>query len=221
MKAFFVKYKILMISLSGVLIAAIILHFLYSFNVIPHKKYDSAHFGIDTYKSKVDRDCDGIDDQSDILAGVRAYIATSPEYKSVYYEKTGWPDDGYGVCTDVVARGLLAAGYDLMELMSEDIAAHPERYGADVGDPMIDFRRVRNQLPYFEANAIELTTDTKRLEEWQGGDIVVFSGHVGVVSDMRNFRGVPFVLHHGSPNQRSYEEDVLDKYEIIAHFRIS
>ena len=51
----------------------------------------------------VDMDGDGIDDQTDILQGARAYIASNPVYKSRYYE-TGYPDDQYGVCTDVVAN---------------------------------------------------------------------------------------------------------------------
>ena len=50
-------------------------------------------------------DNDGIDDQTDILNNVREYIKTKPKYKSKYYG-TGYPDDEYGVCTDVVANGL-------------------------------------------------------------------------------------------------------------------
>ncbi len=195
---------------------------LYALRIIPHKTYDAAHFGIETYVSKTDKDGDGVDDQTDILAGARTYIATNPQYKSVYYGDTGWPDDEYGVCTDVVARALLAAGYNLQELMATDIAAHPERYDADAGDRMIDFRRVRNQLPYFEANAVKLTHDIKDIDQWQGGDIVVFEGHVGIVSDKRNRKGIPYIIHHGSPDQRHYEEDILGKYgEVIGHYRVS
>ena len=47
-------------------------------------------------------------------------ISKNPKYKSKYYE-TGYPNDEYGVCTDVVAFGLKDAGYDLMELVNEDI----------------------------------------------------------------------------------------------------
>ncbi len=204
-----------------VLLAATLL-LLYALGVIPHKTYDAEHFGIDTYRSATDRDGDGIDDQTDILRGARAYVDTRPRYESRYYSATGWPDDGYGVCTDVVARALLAAGYDLRALMAADIAAHPERYGADVGDDKIDFRRVRNQHPYFEANAIRLTTDPHDIAAWQGGDIVVFPGHVGIVSDRRNARGVPYIIHHGSPDQRRYEEDILEYFgEILGHYRMS
>ncbi len=199
-----------------------VLQVLYACRIIPHKTYGNEHFGITPYISERDRDGDGIDDQTDLLAGVRAYIATEPSYQSKYYGDTGYPNDEYGVCTDVVAQGLLAAGYDLMELMAEDIALHRERYGDDVGDRMIDFRRVRNQLPYFEAHAVKLTNDIYDIDQWQGGDIVIFPGHVGIVSDKRNRKGIPYIIHHGSPRQRYYEEDILERYDpVIGHYRIS
>ena len=40
---------------------------LYKFNYISHKKYSNEYFDIDTYISSIDKDNDGIDDQSDIL----------------------------------------------------------------------------------------------------------------------------------------------------------
>ena len=36
-------------------------------NYIPHKKYTNADFNIEAYKSNIDKDNDGIDDQTDIL----------------------------------------------------------------------------------------------------------------------------------------------------------
>ena len=93
--------------------ALVLIYVLYRFNYLPHPKYSNEKFGIETYRSQVDRDGDGVDDQTDILQSVRAYLDTRPKYKSRYYA-TGYPDDGYGVCTDVVAFGLLGAGYDLM-----------------------------------------------------------------------------------------------------------
>ena len=201
--------------------AGAVVYVLYRLNVIPHRMYDGARFGIEPYMSAVDADGDGIDDQMDILQSVRAYLATEPKYKSAYYGG-GYPDDGYGVCADVVAFGLLGAGYDLKELVAEDMRKDLDAYGEDRVDSNIDFRRVRNLLVYFRHTAIELTTDLSQIDQWQGGDIVVFKGHIGVVSDMRNFRGVPFVLHHGSPNQIGYEQDILgSRGDIVAHFRIS
>ncbi|MBR2402897.1 MAG: DUF1287 domain-containing protein [Lachnospiraceae bacterium] len=202
-------------------IIVLVIYMLYIFNIIPHKKYTNADFGIEDYISTVDKDGDGIDDQTDILQNVRGYIATKPEYKSKYYAG-GYPDDKYGVCTDVVAQGLLHAGYDLQKLVDEDIAAHPDMYDVEKADPNIDFRRVRNLLVYFKNYAVSLTTDITKIEEWQGGDIIVFKKHIGIVSDKRNKNGVPFIIHHANPYQRYYEEDILENREdIVGHFRIS
>lgn len=195
---------------------------LWILNIIPHNKYDNDYFGYTTYKSQVDKDGDGIDDQTDILKNVRKYVATKPVYMSKYYS-TGYPDDEYGVCTDVVAQGLLGAGYDLMELVDEDRHTNPEGYAVEEIDKKIDFRRVRNLLVYFRHTAIELTTDVYDCEQWQGGDIVVFEGHIGVVSDKRNKDGIAFVIHNGSEYQESYEQDILElrRDKIVGHFRIS
>lgn len=184
------------------------------------KTYSNADFGISDYISPNDKDGDGTDDQTDILEGARKYVATKPEYLSKYYDG-GYPDDGYGVCTDVVAQAFKNAGYDLMELVDRDISVHPKDYDNDVGDKNIDFRRVRNLLVYFRHTAKELTTDISEISEWQGGDIVVFEGHIGIVSDKRNKYGVPLVIHHGSENQPDYEQDILELREdsIVAHFR--
>ena len=209
------------IMLGVILVVVVVIGILYKCNVIPHKYYYNAHFGITTYKSDVDKDGDGIDDQTDILEGVRAYIKTEPKYKSAYYA-TGYPDDEYGVCTDVVAQGFLAAGYDLMELVNADIVAHPEDYNIEKPDELIDFRRVRNLYVYFQHTAISLTTDISKIEEWQGGDIIVFKNHIGIISDRRNHNGVPFIIHHGSPTQVGYEQDILEgRDDIIGHFRIN
>ena len=102
--------------------------------------YSNEYFNIKTYTSNIDKDNDSIDDQTDILNNVRKYIATNPKYKSKYYA-SGYPDDGYGVCTDVVAFGLKGAGYDLMELVNEDIKNNRNNYNIDTIDKNIDFRR--------------------------------------------------------------------------------
>ncbi len=194
---------------------------LYRFNYIPHFKFTNAYFNIETYISSVDKDKDGIDDQSDILKNVREYISTKPQYKSVYYE-SGYPNDEYGVCSDVVAFGLLDAGYDLQKLVDVDVQNNPQRYDIEKRDNKIDFRRVKNLRVFFKHNAISLTTDVYDIEQWQGGDIVVFKKHIGIVSDKRNINGVSFVIHHGNPYQRYYEEDILEyRDDIVGHYRMS
>ena len=199
----------------------VIVYILYLFNYIPHKKYTNEDFDIEQYISDVDIDGDGIDDQTDILNNVRKYIETKPKYKSKYYE-TGYPNDEYGVCTDVVAFGLKDAGYDLMELVNEDIQTNKEKYNIEVIDKNINFRRVKNLQVYFENNAISLTTDITDIKEWQGGDIVIFKNHIGIVSDKRNKKGITFIIHHANPFQKYYEEDVLEYMDdIVGHYRIS
>jgi len=190
------------------------------FWLVPPIYYTNEDFDIKTYISSTDKDMDGVDDQTDILSGAQEYIATKPKYKSKYYQ-TGYPDDEYGVCTDVVGQALLAAGYDLMELVDADIRLNREDYNIQVIDKNIDFRRVRNLYVYFQHTAISLSTDIHDIEAWQGGDIVVFKNHIGIVSDKRNRKGISLVIHHANPYQIRYEEDILEKSDIIGHFRIS
>ena len=205
-----------------IIIILIILISICSFLSFPKKTYTDKDFGITTYKSSVDMDSDSLDDQTDILGSVKKYLDTKPKYKSKYYA-SGFPDDDYGVCTDVVGFGLLGAGYNLRELVNTDINTHSERYNIEVVDKNIDFRRVRNLNIYFKNNSISLTTNINEIDEWQAGDIVVFKNHIGIISDKRNSKGIPYVLHNGSPYQRHYEEDILKKKEkdIIGHYRIS
>ena len=176
---------------------------------------------IPRFHSSVDMDGDGVDDQTDILYGALEYVNTHPKYKSRYYQ-TGYPDDGYGVCTDVVAYAMKNAGYDLQKLVQQDILERPEDYTVTKPDANIDFRRVRNLKVFFAHTAIALTTDVSAIEEWQGGDIVIFEKHIGIVSDRRNKNGVPYVIHHNDPWQTAYEQDILEKRsDIVGHFRIS
>lgn len=182
---------------------------------------DRYDFTIEQMHSSVDKDGDGIDDQTDILQGALDYIATRPKYKSKYYQ-TGYPDDEYGVCTDVVANALKSAGYDLMELVGEDIMENPEDYPLEKADINIDFRRVKNLKVFFAHTAVGLTTDITDTEAWQGGDIVIFQSHIGIISDRRNKNGVPYVVHHNDPMQRSYEQDILEsRSDIVGHYRMT
>lgn len=145
-------------------------------------------------------------------------MATRPTYRSDYFQG-GWPTDGTGVCTDVIAYALLGAGYDLPSLVDADIRADAQvrrdgtgevpHYDVERADPNIDYRRVRNLKVFFDCHATNLTCDVSDISEWQGGDIVCYDDHIGIVSDRRNSDGVPYIIHHGSPWQSSYEENRL------------
>ena len=186
--------------------------------------YSSEDFGIERLISKTDYDNDGIDDYTDILQGAKIEAEKKPIYKSEYYSG-GYPPDGEGVCTDVIWRALKNAGYSLKDMVDEDIKNNLNKYPRINGkpDPNIDFRRVPNLKVYFERNQLVLTTDLDKIEQWQPGDIVVFgSSHIGIISDKRNKRGIPYLLHNGGQPIR--EEDILElyiKYEpITGHFRM-
>ena len=75
------KKKILITFCIVFVLLLILIYVLYVFNYIPHQKYSNEDFNIDTYISQVDKDLDGVDDQTDILEGVRNYIAKSLNIK--------------------------------------------------------------------------------------------------------------------------------------------
>ena len=214
------KKRLFYIAIPIILLVGI--YILYRFNYIPHKKYTNKDFGIEAYVSQKDQDRDGVDDQTDILNSAQEYLDTKPNYKSKYYPQTGYSNDEYGVCTDVVANAMKGAGYDLMWLVNQDILSSPGDYQIEQADPYIDFRRVRNLDIYFQHTAISLTTDINVIQEWQAGDIVIWANHIGIIAEHRNKKGIPFVLHHANPMQASYEEDILETWgKVLGHYRVA
>ena len=217
------KNKAKILSVIGILVVLCVggfLFFRYQ-HTSPKRLPDQYGGTIGQIHSASDRDGDGIDDETDILQGALEYISTRPAYKSRYYQ-TGYPDDGYGVCTDVVANALKSAGYDLMTLIQDDIKANPEDYDMDEPDINIDFRRVQNLKVYFSHTAVSLTTDLSEIEEWQGGDIVVFeyTRHIGVVSDLRDKDGLPFIIHNMGQRQRENDSLTFRKHmSVTDHYR--
>ncbi len=189
------------------------------FNILPKKSYSAEDFGIETVKSGVDYNNNGIDDYTDILLGARADAQNHPTYNGNYYDG-GYPPDDIGVCTDVVWRAFKQAGYCLRDMVNRDIINRREAYPQiKVRDNNIDFRRVSNLQTFFEQHATKLTTDINQIAQWQPGDIVIFNGgkHIGIVSDKRNSKGQPYIIHNGGQPNR--EEDYFKRAEVFAHYR--
>jgi len=184
------------------------------------RPHSAADFGFSDLQSSVDCDGDGVDDYTDMVLGARAYIATDPEYKSAYYAG-GYPDEGEGVCTDVIWRAFAAAGYSLKDMVDADVAANRSAYfgEGESSDSNINFRRVRNLLVFFERNAESLTLSMKNPRDWMPGDIVVFDGHIGICSDVRNSHGIPYIIHHPDNVRRACEADDISLYTVVGHFR--
>ncbi len=210
------KYKILLIFLllSAVVLSACFAAYKITDNTRVHY---AADFGFDDLTSPYDADGDGTDDFTDMVEGARAYIATDPEYVSGYYAG-GYPDEGEGVCTDVIWHAFEAAGYCLKDMVDADIKANKELY-PDHADSNIDFRRVRNLLVFFQRHAEELTVSFTDPEDWMPGDIVIFDGHIAICSDKRNSQGIPYLIHHGNNVTRAHEGNDMKYMGIVAHFR--
>lgn len=184
---------------------------------------------VETVLSGVDGNGNGIDDSLDIVAGARRQIQAKPAYRSEYYDG-GYPPETEGVCTDLVWRAILNAGYDLKASVDKDIADAVERYPRVQGspDPNIDFRRVPNLYAFLSRSAVSLTAevkpwDAKNAKEWQPGDIVVFGrgyDHIGIVSDKRRRNGIPLMIHHGWA--LPVEDNALGYWggEVVGHFRL-
>lgn len=172
-----------------------------------------------------DQDEDGILDLADIVAGARLEVKQKTKYKDAYYQG-GYPPEGEGVCTDLIWRAFAHAGYDLKEMVDQDIREHQNEYPSVTvtPDPNIDFRRVKNLKIFFARKGTVLTnqlipTDAENLKQWQGGDIVITDDpeHIGILSDKRNRFGVPYVIHNAGPVPR--ESNTLQYWKITGHFR--
>lgn len=165
-----------------------------------------------------------------ILLGAREEVKRKTRYDAAY-RILGYPcgdvDRAYGACTDVIIRALRRAGFDLQELIHNDMhdhfALYPQLWGAEGPDPNIDHRRTQNQMFFFERFGEILTLEVTEAElpQWRHGDFVYwrFPGgqqHTGVISDLSNGRGVPLVIHN---NSIAREEDCLQRWEIIGHYR--
>lgn len=170
----------------------------------------------------------GTPDALDIVSGARQEVKQGTVYDGSYYQ-SGYPPDGKGACTDVIWRAFKAAGYNLKQMVDDDIKAAPEAYGSTGinPDPAIDFRRVQNLQVFFERYGDKLTTevipgDVNNLVNWQPGDIVVFGPpleHIGIISDRRNRDGVPLLIHNAGPTASEGDYLLYWPSQITHHFR--
>ena len=174
-----------------------------------------------------DKNENGIFDADDIIEGARLDVQNKSKYKDAYYSG-GYPPDDEGVCTDVIWRAYKHAGYNLKDMMDADIKVNVSKYPRVNGapEPNIDFRRVPNYITFFSRFGDVLTNEIdpdnlENLKEWQGGDIVIIKNpeHIGIISDKRNKKGVPYVIHNMGPIPR--EDDCLESWsnKITGHFR--
>ena len=165
-----------------------------------------------------------------IVQGARDQLSWGTHYYSAYI-KIPYPGGDVprnkGVCTDVVIRAFRHAGYDLQVLVHEDILRPGSRYpvyrSSKGPDTSIDHRRCPNLRRFFQRHGKDLPTGVGKndLATWKPGDIVFWKlngglDHVGIVSDVKNRDGIPFVIHN---IDTPAEEDALQSWRIVGHFR--
>ena len=159
------------------------------------------------------------------------------EYQYQAYTETGYPDDKYWISTDVVSVVLNDCGYDLMELVFDDMNEHTDAYpmslkGSSKPDKKADFRVVYFQQKFFQRNALELPTDFNpddpaNVLQWQPGDIVYFTideespgkDVVGMLSNHSNPEGIPLVVMISKELGKVVETDALSELQVGSHFR--
>jgi len=221
----FLKKHKLMVMIIIVLILALSSPFLFIIYEKYKPYYYAEDFNIEVIKSKIDGNNNGIDDYTDILLGAKIDAKNHPTYDGRYWNN-GYPPDDIGVCTDVIWRAFKNAGYNLREMVDNDIRNNREDYPIKYPDSNIDFRRVGNLYVFFNKYAEVLTNDISKIAEWQAGDIVIFgknTNHIGIISNKRNRKGEPYVIHNSGQPLR--EEDVLAKLNkkdsITGHYRFN
>jgi uncharacterized protein YijF (DUF1287 family) len=148
-------------------------------------------------------------------------VTYNPEYVRLKFPNGDIPISK-GVCTDVVVRALRGLGIDLQSRIYRHKKANPSLYKGlyytDRLDPNIDHRRVKNIQKYLTARGYRVR------DEFRAGDIVVWKlpgsnlDHIGICSDRLNSRKKPLIIHNVGRGAR--EEDVLEEYNIVDHFRI-
>jgi uncharacterized protein YijF (DUF1287 family) len=198
---------------------------------------------MDAISAKTDFDKDGISDQKDILRGAKAQLKNPA--KNIFkdgnnetnYFNGGDPPAEIAICTDIIARAFREAGFDLSQLVNDDIAgnfgSYPLRinWGQTRPDKNIDYRRIQNMEIFFKRNSQSIVavfdfSDIKNLEQWLPGDIVFFdmdrdgyTDNAGIVSDFTTRKGIPKIIYNYIDPGYTVERDILSASSVKGHYR--
>ncbi|HKU38145.1 MAG TPA: DUF1287 domain-containing protein [Polyangiales bacterium] len=175
-----------------------------------------------------DADRDGLPDPLDVLIGAHKAALNADRYDGRYV-RIGYPGGdvprAIGVCTDVVVRSLRNAGYDLQQLVHEDILSARRAYPM-ISRPNtdIDHRRVKSLLPYFRRHAVALSAS----DPLRPGDVVFMdtfpdrpgSEHVGVLADAESGSGQPLVINNWTDGTVTRAMDLLSFVPVTERYRL-
>jgi uncharacterized protein YijF (DUF1287 family) len=134
-----------------------------------------------------------------------------------------------GCCTDLIIRVLYVIGFNLQEMVHEDMVAnfdiYPQIYGMKSPDTNIDHRRVPNLMKYFERKIANLPI-TDNPKDYEPGDIIAWdlgngNLHMGIVShtNSKENKDRYMIVHNICCGQ--VMEDRLFEWKIIGHYNYS
>ncbi len=177
------------------------------------------------------------EEQKKIVLRLMKLLEEDIEYQYQFYADTGYPNDKYWISTDVISVVLNDCGYDLMELVYDDMSKHIDAYPMDIKgsknpDKKTDFRVVYFQQKFFQRNALELPTefdasDPASILQWQPGDIVYFTVDAenpgkdiaGMISNHNNPEGIPLIIMITKDLGKITETNALTEMEVSGHYR--
>jgi len=111
---------------------------------------------------------------------------------------------------------------NLQQLVHEDMRAsfllYPNRRGIRLPDKSIDHRRVMNLMGYFKRKGFSIPV-TGNQEGYLPGDIIANEIHIMIVSDRKDERGVPLIIHNIGGGTR--EEHGVSLRTIRGHYRMT
>ena len=153
-------------------------------------------------------------------------VTYAPAYVALDYPGGDVPR-AKGVCSDVVIRALREGKkMDLQKLVHEDMksnfADYPKIWGLRRTDRNIDHRRVPNLRTYFRRKGYAVPL-TQKATDYHPGDLVTCTvppnlPHIMIVSNRRNSRGIPLVLHNIGRGTRA--GDGVFAYPLTGHYRL-
>ena len=166
-----------------------------------------------------------------------SHISLHIEEGELNYFQGGDPPENLAICTDIIARAFVEAGFNLKDLVYEDIKDNFDKYpikeiwNRSFCDPNIDYRRIQNLEIFFNRNAKVLdilfnASDEQNLNSWLPGDVVFFdmdrigySDNVGIISDNTTRDGVPKVIYNYIDPEYTVEKNILQEKIITGHYR--
>jgi uncharacterized protein YijF (DUF1287 family) len=167
-----------------------------------------------------------------LAAAALAHAQEQVSYDPAYYNNLAYPGGDVppnkGVAADVIVRCLRKVGFDLQELVHEDMAEnfreYPQLWSAAGPDTNIDHRRVPNLEKFLMRTGAEIAL-SRDPADYLPGDIVVWTlangqPHIGLVVPGpagRSETAAPWIVHNHGAGVKW--ENVLFDYEVAGHFR--